>query len=244
VLQQGVSDTHLWRLSASDQYSTRSAYKALFQGATLFQLAERVWKTWAPGKCKFFMWLVEHNRCWTSNRLAKRSMDHPNHCLLCEQEEKTVSHLLISCAFARQVWFDLLGTIGLQELALQPADDSFEAWWSRSSTRMQGQHRQGFNSLIILRAWVIWKHRNQCRAFHLVSLMCFKQLGTRLCCGPWQGPRTCPFSMPFTHRAADIRWLSGSRSFSFPFTGECLYVTAGSRFGPLCTGVLVPLLSS
>jgi hypothetical protein len=59
-------------------------------------------------------------------------MDHPNHCLLCEQEEETVNHLLISCAFARQVWFDLPGTIGLQELALQPADDSFEAWWSNT----------------------------------------------------------------------------------------------------------------
>jgi hypothetical protein len=71
ALQQGVSDTHLWRLSASGQYSTRSAYKAIFQGATSFQPAQRVWRTWAPGKCKFFMWLVEHNRCWMSDRLAK-----------------------------------------------------------------------------------------------------------------------------------------------------------------------------
>jgi hypothetical protein len=33
----------------------------------------------------FFMWLVEHNRCWTTDRLAKRGMDHPEHFSLCDQ---------------------------------------------------------------------------------------------------------------------------------------------------------------
>jgi hypothetical protein len=89
-------------------------------------------------------------------------MDHPDHCPLCEQEEETINHLLTSCVFARQVWFDLLSTVSLQELTPQPADDSFEEWWRRSNTRLQGQCRRGFNSLVILDAWIIWKHRNQC----------------------------------------------------------------------------------
>jgi hypothetical protein len=63
VLQEGVLDTHLWKLSASGQYSSSSAYRALFQGAVLFEPADRVWKTWAPTKCKYFMWLIEHDRC-------------------------------------------------------------------------------------------------------------------------------------------------------------------------------------
>jgi hypothetical protein len=79
VLQPGTSDSHIWRLSASEQYSTKSAYKAI-----AFEPAERVWKTWAPGKCKFFMWLVKHNRCWAPDRLAKRGMDHPECCSLCD----------------------------------------------------------------------------------------------------------------------------------------------------------------
>jgi hypothetical protein len=55
VLHQGTPDTHIWRLSASGQYSTNSAYKALFQGVALFDPANRVWKTWTPNKCRFFM---------------------------------------------------------------------------------------------------------------------------------------------------------------------------------------------
>jgi hypothetical protein len=50
--------------------------------------------TWAPRKCKCFMWLVAHGRCWTADRLARQGLSHPEHCPLCEQEEETISHLL------------------------------------------------------------------------------------------------------------------------------------------------------
>jgi hypothetical protein len=63
VLQLGVSDKHIWRLSPTGKISSKSAYMALFQGAIPFQPAYRVWKSWAPSKCKFFIWLVEHNKC-------------------------------------------------------------------------------------------------------------------------------------------------------------------------------------
>jgi hypothetical protein len=54
VLQPGTSDSHIWRLSASEQYSAKSAYKTLFQGAIAFEPAERVWKTWAPREMQIF----------------------------------------------------------------------------------------------------------------------------------------------------------------------------------------------
>jgi hypothetical protein len=68
------------------------------------------------------------------------------------QHEETISHLLVSCVFVRQVWMRLLGEVGLHELVPQPSEVSFEAWWHLSSQRVQGQHRRGFNSLVILGA--------------------------------------------------------------------------------------------
>ena len=35
-LQAGVDDTHIWRFSTTGVYSTKSAYEALFIGATEF----------------------------------------------------------------------------------------------------------------------------------------------------------------------------------------------------------------
>jgi hypothetical protein len=34
-------------------------------GKILFRPWERIWKTWTPAKCRFFLWLVAHKRCWT-----------------------------------------------------------------------------------------------------------------------------------------------------------------------------------
>ncbi|KAL5647183.1 hypothetical protein ACJX0J_041538, partial [Zea mays] len=103
-------------------------------GIIQFEPAEQVWKSWAPRKCKFFIWLVEHNRCWTADRLRKRGLDRPEQCPLCDQEAETINHLLVKCVFAKQFWFDFLNSVGLRDL--YPAhEESFESWWKSSSSR-------------------------------------------------------------------------------------------------------------
>jgi hypothetical protein len=141
--------------SASGDYSGSSAYKALFHGSVQFEPTERVWKSGAPRKCKFFIWLVEKNRCWTVDRLRKSGVDRPEHCPLCDQEAETINHLLVKHVFAKQFWFDFLRPVGLQELC--PAhDDSFEPWWKTSSSQASDHLRKGFDSLlVILEAWTI-----------------------------------------------------------------------------------------
>jgi hypothetical protein len=105
---------------------------------------------------------VEHNRCWTSDKLAKRGMDHPECCPLCDQQDETINHLLVSCVFARQVWAGLLQQVDLLELVPQPHDEVFEDWWCTLSLWVPAQLKKGFNSLMVLGAWIIWKHRNRC----------------------------------------------------------------------------------
>jgi hypothetical protein len=163
VLQPDIPDGHTWRLSPTGQFSTKLAYVAMFQGAIPFEPAERVWKTWAPSKCKFFIWLVEHNRCWTADKLAKRGLDHPEQCPLYDQQLETINHLLVLCVFTRQIWASLLQPVGMLELVPQLTDEAFEDWWRTSSLRVQEEEqRKGFNSLVVLGVWVIWKHRNLC----------------------------------------------------------------------------------
>jgi hypothetical protein len=38
----------------------------------------------------------------------------------------------------------------------------FQDWWSMAEGLVPVLHREGFNTLVILVAWWIWKHRNVC----------------------------------------------------------------------------------
>jgi hypothetical protein len=135
----------------------------MFVGAILFKLWERIWKSWAPGKCKFFVWLVAHNKCWTADRLGKRGLQHLESCPLCDQKGETINHLLVACVFSREVWFLVLQQFGLQALTPQPqmGDHSFEDWWEHISTRVPDHQKKGLNAMVILVAWAIWNHRNR-----------------------------------------------------------------------------------
>jgi len=151
-LQQGIPDKHIWRLSSSGQYTAQSAYEAQFQGAIRFEPYARIWKTWAPPKCRFFMWLVAHNRCWTADRLARRGLPHPARCPLCDQEEENIQHLLIGCVFARHFWYSILHYASLSVLAPQPSDIALNDWWRKVENCVDSEVHKGLNSIIILGA--------------------------------------------------------------------------------------------
>ena len=145
-------DCHIWRLDSNGCYSSKSAYKAFFYGAVTFEPWHRLWKSWAPSKCKMFLWLAIRNRCWTADRLAKRGLSHPDKCPLSDQEEETIQHLLTSCVMARQVWCKLLTPLNLADSTPRQNEWSFAEWWRKTIGRVSKEHRRGVNSLIILGA--------------------------------------------------------------------------------------------
>ena len=112
VLQPDTPDKHVWRLSSSGCYSSKSAYNTMFVGTIKFSPWKRIWKTWAPANCKFFIWLAINNRCWTSDRLAKCGLPHQAACPFCNQAPETINHLLSSCVLAREVWASVLHGLG------------------------------------------------------------------------------------------------------------------------------------
>jgi len=60
-------------------------------------------------------------------------------CSYTTQDEIYIcKHLLVSCVFPPQVWFILLQGFGLQDLAPQAVELSFEEWWENINTRVSG----------------------------------------------------------------------------------------------------------
>jgi hypothetical protein len=155
------ADRLVWMHSAFGQFSSRSCYRAFFMGFISFEPWKRLWKTWAPPKCKFFLWLAIRNKCWTADRLQMRGLQYPVCCPLCDQEQETVQHILCTCSFTRQFWHLILSSIGLGDLTPFVVEQSFAEWWGKASKKVQRCKRKGFNSVIILGAWCLWLTRNK-----------------------------------------------------------------------------------
>ena len=155
-------DQHIWKHDISGFFSSKMAYKAFFYGSIQFEPWRHLWKSWAPAKCKRFLWLSIKSKCWTADQLTKRGLPHPDKCILYDQEEETIQHILTTCVFAIQFWHSLLSPLNLQQLVPNRREHSFATWWRKITKRVGKQHRKGVNSLTILGAWTMWKHRNAC----------------------------------------------------------------------------------
>ena len=102
-LNHEAMDSVIWAWEKSGEYSVRSAYQARFMGREIIPTADFTWKSRAPLRCHFFAWIALQNRCWTSDRLARRGLDHQEACPFCDQHEESIDHILLHCVFACQV---------------------------------------------------------------------------------------------------------------------------------------------
>lgn len=141
-------------------YSSSSAYRALFVGAATPLGAKELWKVAAPAKVKHFFWLAMHRRCWTAARRHRRGLQQSPNCVLCTTGIEEIDHILLSCAFSRQVWNGALGIFGLAQLQIE-ANDTFWSWWLRSRKRVAKHLWKGFDSSVFLVGWQLWKERNR-----------------------------------------------------------------------------------
>lgn len=89
-------DQLIWRWTSSGSYSACSAYLATFHGSASCDSWQLTWRSWAPPRVKFFLWLVSLDRCWTADRLRRRDLQHHPRCVLCDQEPETMRHLLVT----------------------------------------------------------------------------------------------------------------------------------------------------
>jgi len=157
-LMTGVTDYVIWRWSADHKYSAASAYGAMFIGSTSPFGANLIWGTRAPPKVRFF-WLAMHRRCWTANRRMRHGLQDRDDCIMCLQASETLDHILLGCVLSRQVWIILLSKLGLTAVATHGGVDTFR-WWAWARRRVHRSSRKGFDSLIMLTCWVLWKERN------------------------------------------------------------------------------------
>jgi hypothetical protein len=163
-------DKFIWKWSANQQYSASSAYRgAFFHGQSSVPGAKQLSKSRAPPRCKFFMWAVLLSRCWTADRHHRHQLQDNDRCSLCSQVNETVTHLLLNCSYSKEVWFRILRRSGHHSLT-PDQESSVADWWLPKRKCVHKDQPPGFDSVVILVCWCIWKERNRRTFEHRSSL--------------------------------------------------------------------------
>ncbi|KAI4973360.1 hypothetical protein ZWY2020_029068 [Hordeum vulgare] len=172
-LSDMLSHTHLttserdsitWKLTNDGTYSARSAYNFQFEGLVSSDMYTAVWRSWAPTKCKIFLWMALQCKILTADVLLSRGWDNNYFCPLCIRSLETTSHLLYECPWSRKVWDGLAVAANLTSLNPQSwlAETTLREWFpSLTDYVMEERRKKGAKALAILICWELWLERNR-----------------------------------------------------------------------------------
>lgn len=150
----------MWKWTTTGTYTASAAYVVCFVGLEFFPCGMLIWKTWALAKCKLHIWLVVRRRIWTADRMHRHGMESHTTCPLCDQEDETTDHIATGCVFARDVWFPALSSCGMAHLVPLHAPGLID-WWPDSRAVLPILARKGFDSIVLLVVWMLWKELNR-----------------------------------------------------------------------------------
>ena len=72
-----------------------------------------VWNPAVPQKIGVFTWETSWGKVLTMDQLKRRGLTLVNRCVMCEEDEETIDHLLIHCKRAKMLWDLFLSIVGI-----------------------------------------------------------------------------------------------------------------------------------
>ena len=105
-----------------------------------------------------FLWLVLHKQFLTWDNLLKRGFIGPSQCILCEEQEETMDHLLDQCSFSSELWDRIASICKRIDCCRGNISKTIKHW-----------HNHPYQNPILNRIWQlilgfliwnIWKERN------------------------------------------------------------------------------------
>jgi hypothetical protein len=83
-----------WNLSRKGTFDVRSFYKTIAYKDNLSFSWKSIWRTKAPSKAAFFVWLVSLGKILILDNFRKRQVIMVNQCFLCKLDGESIDHLL------------------------------------------------------------------------------------------------------------------------------------------------------
>jgi hypothetical protein len=157
TIKTNEEDKMCWRPSLTKGFHVKSYYKVLSShGGDLFPW-KSIWKVKAPPRVAFFSWTAALGKILTVDNLRQRGLILVSWCCLCKADGETVDHLLLHCAYAKELWDMIFVWFGISWVMPRRVLELFDCWqWS------MGCHQKLVAWRIIPHCimWCLWRERN------------------------------------------------------------------------------------
>lgn len=107
--QETGSDSFSWSTNGvlSETYSSSKTWEVLRPRGGIQAHAKFIWFSGATPKHAFHMWVTNMDRLPTRSRLYSWGMQVTLHCCICSAHEETRDHLLLSCPYVLEIWYEI-----------------------------------------------------------------------------------------------------------------------------------------
>jgi hypothetical protein len=158
------NDLIRWRWTSNGKFSVSSAYKCQSGGSLALFPTMHVWQAKVELKCKFFAWLVLHNKLLTAENMIKRNWECDEFCSLYLCIHETASHLLTECNFMEAVWNLVAHIFALPNYGVWIATGGPKDWVQKLLCASAVLEKIRNLGILFMTWWEIWKESN-CRIF-------------------------------------------------------------------------------
>uniref|UniRef100_A0A2N9IWR4 CHD3-type chromatin-remodeling factor PICKLE n=1 Tax=Fagus sylvatica TaxID=28930 RepID=A0A2N9IWR4_FAGSY len=135
-----------------------------------------IWKTKALPRVAFFVWAAALGRILTTDNLRRRHIIVIDWCCMCKENDKSISHLLLPCSAAREIWNFIFSIFAIEWVMPKGVVDLLSCWGSGCRRAMI---RQTWDLIPHCIFWCIWRERNT-RTFEGVERNLLEIKGTVL----------------------------------------------------------------
>lgn len=139
------------------------AYQTIFLGLQSFTCAELLWQCGWPKvllNAFFFLWLALQQRFWTADFLQKHEIHSHSSCSLCAKEPEMASHILLNYVLSSGLVLDVVPDwLARPHLFRWPHTSGLVASFRARHPDPDHLHA-GFDSLLLLVSWQLWKKWN------------------------------------------------------------------------------------
>ena len=109
-------DRMCWRGGCKDGFQVKDYYRDILPQSGITLPWRSIWKSKAPPRVAFFVWTAALGRILTTDNLRHRRVLVLDYCWMCKRNGESISHLLLHCSYATELWnffLNILGFLGL-----------------------------------------------------------------------------------------------------------------------------------